>query len=764
MRKYRILPLLILVLAAAAIVAPAPNQKPNVVLITIDTLRADRVGCYGYARVKTPNIDRVASEGVLFTDAVSHVPLTRPSHTSIFTGLFPYQHGVHDNIAPPLAAKFATLAEILKRNGYQTAAFVASFVVNSQSGLNRGFDVYEDEFNPQKQPTNFALNLEKRGGEVYQEFADWMGHRNAKPYLAWIHLYDPHFPYAPPPPYSTSFAERPYDGEVAYADEIVGKILKLLDNNTLLVIASDHGESLGDHGENAHSYFIYDSTLRVPLMFRWPGVLPPGQKVSGQTRLVDLLPTILDLLSLPSPQGISGITLKSWLLDSKRTAPALTSYCETYTPLLHFGWSSLVGVRTAGWKYIEAPRSELYDLAKDPGERVNVLTQHAAEAKMLRAWLSKAGALETSGTPQEATPELDPEQLEKLASLGYAGVPTHQQQAGQPLADPKDKLEEFKVFNQLIREGIEAYQQERFTEAASKFQQLENKNNPSFEVHYYLGRSLLRCKSYGKSSTELEKAIEILPHFLPAYRDLSEAYEGLQNPKKAEAVLLQGLKVSPNHPLLVQSLAWLYQRQGRPAEAEKALVFEIKEHPEDTESRFRLAAIYRDTDRPQDAILQLKEIVKKQPSDSEAHNQLGMLYGGNDRLQEALAEFQEATRLNPQDKDIRHNLDLVKKRMASAMPLETRPSNSETIVFRVIETASRPAAELLLRKLKAGESWEKLATDYSIHPTSREQDSVLRMPVSEIDPVFAQTLSKLKLGEISPVVESAGRFYLLRRQ
>lgn len=759
-----VLLLLILVLAAAAIVAPATDRKPNVVLITIDTLRADRVGCYGYARAKTPNIDRVAAEGVLFTGAVSHVPLTRPSHTSIFTGLFPYQHGVHDNIAPSLSAKFPTLAEILNHNGYQTAAFVASFVVNSQSGLNRGFDVYEDEFNPQKQPTNFALNLEKRGGDVYREFAGWVGHRNAKPYFAWVHLYDPHFPYAPPPPYATTFAERPYDGEVAYADEIVGRILKLLDNNTLLVIASDHGESLGDHGENAHSYFIYDSTLRVPLMFHWPGVLSAGQRVSGQTRLVDLMPTILDLLSLPAPQGISGVTLKPWLLDSKRAAPQLTSYCETYTPLLHFGWSPLVGARTAAWKYIEAPRSELYDLAKDPEERVNLLAQNAAEAKTMRDWLSKAGALETSGTAQDTAPELDPEQLEKLASLGYAGVPTQKQQPGQQLADPKDKLEEFKVFNLLIREGIEAFQKEHFTEAGAKFQQLEDKNNPSFEVHYYLGRSLLRCKSYDKSSTELEKSIEILPHFLPAYRDLSEAYEGLQNQKKAEAALLRGLNVSPNHPLLVQSLAWLYQRQGRTPEAEKALVVEIKEHPEDSESRFRLAAIYRDTNRPEEAISQLKEVVKKQPADSEAHNQLGMLYGGNDRLQEALAEFQEAARLSPEDKDIRHNLELVKQRMASAKHLETRPSNAEIIAFRVIETASRPAAEVLLRKLKAGGSWESLAADYSLHPTSREQNPVLRMSTSEIDPVFVQALSTLKPGEISPVVESSGRFYLLQRQ
>lgn len=754
--------LLLLILALAAVVFPATESKPNILLITIDTLRADRLGCYGYARAQTPNIDRIASEGVLFMNAVSHVPLTRPSHTSIFTGLFPYQHGVHDNIAPTLPAKFPTLAEILKGKGYQTAAFVASFVVNSQSGLNRGFDVYDDEFNPQKQPTSFALNLEKRGGDVYLEFADWMAHRNAKPYFAWVHLYDPHFPYAPPPPYSTNFAERPYDGEVAYADDIVGRILKLLDNKTLLVLASDHGESLGDHGENAHSYFIYDSTLHVPLMFRWPGVLPAKQQVSGQTRLVDLLPTILDLLSLPSPQGISGVSLKPWLLDSKRPAPVLTSYCETYTPLLHFGWSALIGARTTQWKYIDAPRPELYDLTSDPKELTNSIAQRTAEVKTMRDWLSRSGAL-TAQESQQTTTELDPEQLEKLASLGYAGVPTQRAQTGKPLADPKDKLEDFKVFNQVIREGIEAFQQERYTEAAQKFQQLAGKDNPSFEVHYYLGRSLLRSKSYDRARVELDRAIEILPHFLPAYRDLSEAYEGLKNARQAEAVLQHGLEVSPNQPLLVQSLSWLYQRQGRLSEAEKVLVPEIREHPEDTESRFRLAAVYRDTNRAEEAIAQLKEIVKRQPSDPDAHNQLGMLYGGNGRLAEALAEFEAAAKLSPKDRDIQHNLELIKTRLASTAPPQTTTADSETIAFRVIETQSRPAAELLLRKLNAGASWESLATDYSIHPSSRTQDSVLQMHASEMDPLFLRALSPLKPGEVSAVVESSGHFYILQR-
>lgn len=755
--------LAILLMAVAG--RPSDASRPDVVLITIDTLRADRLGCYGYARAgTTPNMDRLSTEGVLFSDAVSHVPLTRPSHISIFTGLYPDRHGVHDNIAPSLQPQFPTLAEVLKHNGYQTAAFVASFVVNSQSGLNRGFDVYEDEFNPEKQPTRFALNLEKRAGEVYDEFASWMRQRRAGPRFAWIHFYDPHFPYAPPPPFSSRFADRPYDGEVAYTDAVVGKVLKLLDPNTLLILVSDHGESLGDHGENAHSFFIYDSTLRVPLMFRWPGVLPVARKVSGQVRLVDLFPTVLDLLSLPPQPGISGVTLKPWLLGSSSAPPALTSYCETYTPLLHFGWSPLRGARTTEWKYIEAPRSELYDLARDPGERRNVIASGSSKQKELRDWLAKTGALHAAAAAAPAA-DLDPEQLEKLASLGYAGVPTRgEQQSGQRLPDPKDKLEDFKLYNRLIREGIEAYQAGRYPEAVAKFRQLESSNIPSFEVHYYLGRSLLRSKSYDKSSTELETALRILPHFLPAYRDLSEAREAGGDLKKAESALLRGLERAPGNPLLVQSLAWLYQNHGRLGEAEKLLVSELREHPGDPETRFRLASIYRDTGRPELAVEQLQEILKGNPSEPEAHNQLGMLYGGGNRLQEALAEFQEAARLAPQDEDIRRNLQLVKARIADARGAQTAAAGDQAYSFCVIETPSRQVAVVLLRKLRAGQSWDALSADYSSHPSARAQDPVLRGSASTLNPDFLQALRGLQTGQISGVVESGGHFYILQRR
>ena len=741
---------LFLFLTGFLAVAPLSGvQRPNVLLITIDTLRADRLGCYGYSDAETLTIDRIASEGIMFTNAVSHVPLTRPSHTSIFTGLYPYEHGVHDNVAPPVSKDIPILAEVLHKNGYVTAAFIASFVVNSQSGLDRGFDLYEDRIDPAKQPTQFALNLEKRGEAVYEEFAAWFRHKKSGPYFAWVHLYDPHFPYEPPAPYAAKFTDRPYDGEISYVDSIVNKIVKQIDRNTILIVASDHGESLGDHGENAHSFFIYDSTLSVPLIIRWPGMLQAGRKLSMQVRLIDVYPTVLEFLQIPLPRKISGISLKPWLTMPEKADPQLLSYCETLTPWLHFGWSKLQGVRAKGWKYIEAPRGELYELKQDPGELNNLFSENTQKVQELKRWLSASGALEQKAVAAHS--ELDPETLEKLASLGYAGVaPVTPPNA--VLADPKDKIGDFKLFNKLIREGIEAFQNEQYNQAAAKFGELKDKGIPSFEIRYYLGRSLLRLKSYDKARTELEAALHTLPHFLPAYRDLSEAWEGMGNKKEAVKALLAGLTVSPNHPTLVQPLAWLYQRQKNIKAAEKLLVDELKAHPDDVESRFRLGAIYRDTGRAAEAMKQFQEILSRRPEDAEAHNQLGMLYGGANRMEEAVSQFSEAARLAPKDDMIRHNLELARSKLGSR------------IRFRIIQTKTRAAAETILRKLHNGETWEAMATQYSIHASARSQQPVIETLPGEIEPTLSEALLKLKPKQTSGVIETSKGFFILCRE
>jgi choline-sulfatase len=748
------LTLLFFLLSLHATTAVATD--PDVVVITIDTLRADRVGCYGYSKAKTPTLDAIATGGILFRNAVSHVPLTRPSHISIFTGLFPFQHNVHDNVAPALDSRIPVLADILRKRGYSTAAFVASFVVNSQSGLQRGFDVFEDKFDPEKKPAQFALNMEKRADQIHTEFASWQSTvARSKPYFSWIHLYDPHFPYDPPEPFSREFQDRPYDGEVAYTDQVLSKIIKLLRPNTLLIVTSDHGESLGDHGENAHSFFIYDSTLHIPLLMRWTGKLPAGHEIKFQTRLVDLFPTILDLLNIPATTKTAGVSLKPWLSTSNPPpAPDLFSYCETFTPWLHFGWSRLQGLRSGKWKYIEAPQPELYDLHRDPKELRNLYSSSATPVRELRTWLQESGALKSevnTGSMQD----LDPETLEKLASLGYAGVPSVNPTKTTNLADPKEKIADFRLFNQVIREGIEAFQEERFSVAAEKFLLLKNKKIPSFEVHYYLGRSYLRLKSYDKARTELELALQKLPHFLPVYRDLAESWEGQGKEKEAESALLAGLTISPNHPTLVQPLAWFYQKQKNYTAAEKLLVAELRVHPNDLESRYRLGAIYRDTGRTEAAIQQFRNIVAKSPEDAEAHNQLGMIYGATNRIRDAIREFETAAKLDPQNTGYRRNLEKVRK-----MP----GADSATVRFQLIQAKTKAVAEVIRKKLERGELWETLAKNYSIHASSRSEHPILELNAAEIDPSIAAALSKLNAGEFSPVIATKTGFFLVKKE
>jgi len=289
----------------ASLLFLAATSAPNVVLVTIDTLRADRVGAYGHAAAETPTIDRLAREGVLVEDAVVQVPQTRPSHASIFTGRYPYEHGIRDNYSTPLAPGTPTLASILRQHGWDTAAFIGAYPVSRPSGLDRGFAVFDDPFAAGDATTREA-RTERRAKEVVDKALAWLVRPRSGPFFAWLHLFDPHAPYEAPAPFGPRHARSPYDGEVAYADAQVGRVLAWLDEKglrrrTLVVVTSDHGEGLGEHGEDEHMFFVYDSTLRVPLVFSWPGRLPAGARVRGQFRSVDLLATVLELAGAPAP-------------------------------------------------------------------------------------------------------------------------------------------------------------------------------------------------------------------------------------------------------------------------------------------------------------------------------------------------------------------------------------------------------------------------------------------------------------------------------
>jgi len=394
----------------------------NVLLVSIDTCRADHLSCYGYQRSTTPNIDGVARDGAMFKSALTPVPLTKPAHCSMFTGTYPSTHGVHFNSSSEhLAASHATLAKVLRPAGYQTAAFIGGFPLDARFGLNRGFDTYDGHFD---NSGSKALDQEHDAEKVSRRALAWLEDHAQKPFFLFLHFYDAHVPYVPHPPYTSPYADDPYAGEIAYIDHCIGQVLDRLRalgvyDNTLLIITGDHGEGLGEHGETKHGYFVYQSTLHVPLVVRAPRCRQ-GIEVDGNVSLVDIVPTVLDLVGLKVPASVEGVDLRAALEGGPapdRRRPVCAESLEAST----FGCSPLHGIVEGTWKYIMAPRPELYDLAHDPGERTNLESKEVQVAKRLRGRLEAMfQELEAAAPPRVAT-RVDPEALMRLQSLGYVG-------------------------------------------------------------------------------------------------------------------------------------------------------------------------------------------------------------------------------------------------------------------------------------------------------------------------------------------------------
>ncbi len=409
MRAARIL--VIFWLASAVLGAGQAQKnaaKPDVFLVTIDTLRADHVHCYGYENIQTPALDGLAKDGIRFTHAFTPSPITNTSHTSILTGLLPSSHGVTD-FAVPLAAAHPTLATLLKTNGYHTAAFIGAVILDSKTlapGLDRGFDFY-DNFPAQSKTKSRWGRVERRGQEVVQHAEAWMAAHPAGPHFVWVHLYDPHDPYEPPPPYSQTYKDRLYDGEIAYADSVLNRFVGYLKktgryDNALIVVVGDHGEGLGEHHEDTHGIFLYDSTTHVPLIMKTPGGGNPGKIVDAQVRTTDILPTVISLVHVAPPEVLDGESLQPFLAGTRNEDRIAIG--ETDYPL-RFGWAPLRSVRAGGFKFIEAPRPELYDLQADPGELANHYQPSDATVQKFRGMLAEIKADASSASVEPARPQ-----------------------------------------------------------------------------------------------------------------------------------------------------------------------------------------------------------------------------------------------------------------------------------------------------------------------------------------------------------------------
>src|SRR5438067_10796501 len=472
----------------------------NVVFITIDTLRPDHLGCYGDKQIRTPNIDTLAADGTRFERAYTAVPVTLPSHTVIFTGTYPTLSGVHDFAANKLSPTQATLASVLKDNGYTTGAVIGSAVLDSRFGLNHGFDFYYDHFDFNRLPQSNLDEMEGPGNVVADVTLDWLSKNYQKKFFLWMHLYDPHYPYRPPAPYSEQYKDRPYDGEIAFSDAQVGRLIEFLKNkglyqNTLIILSGDHGESLGEHGEKTHGFFIYNATLHVPLIIHLPGDMH-ARTVQDLVNLADLMPTVLAALDVQIPAQVQGQSLLP-LISPKKEDNARSLYAETFLPRLHFNWSELRGVETENYHFIDAPKPELYDVGKDPGETKNLYADKRAVSEEMRARL--ATLIQRYGAGQELAQKtgLDPALIERLKSLGYAGFSGGSNSGANihALPDPKDRIQTYELFSDAMADS----QHGQYDQSIEKLNTALKTDPDSVRGHYLQGLNYYRTHEFAKS-------------------------------------------------------------------------------------------------------------------------------------------------------------------------------------------------------------------------------------------------------------------------
>jgi len=637
----------------------------NILLITLDTTRADRLGCYGYGRGETPNMDSLAAGGIAFANAYSPVPLTLPSHCSIFTGTLPLYHHVRNNGFYYLGQENVTLAEILRRNGFQTAAFVSSFTVDSRFGLDQGFEYYDDTFHQEEILKSFRS--ERQAEEVFRSFSNWMNDHSGDKFFTWVHFYDPHLPYSPPSPFKEAFSGRPYDGEIAYMDHYIGEsVKKLKEKNilekTLIVVVGDHGEALGERREVDHGLFIYDNTLKVPFILHCPKHLPAGVVVEARINLIDVMPTVLDMLKISAEKDVQGRSCLDAIRGKKEKSPP--SYIETYFPLENFGWSPLTGLIEGDWKFIQAPNPELYNLRSDPGESQNVFQKEAKISRRLVKLLEqfkKDYSTDKAGQRKRLTEEEE----RRLRSLGYFGAEAAGESSGKPLPDPKDKIEDYVLYFQ----GNLHETRGEFQKASEMYKEVLRRNPGVANNYVHLGFLYGKMGRLNDAIQVLEQGRERLPESyvilskLIAFYTSSGMYDKALSTSRVmldidsrhfDALFLSGsvhaklgnwdqaldfyeraMAIEPENKTLRQRYAYTLAAMGRHDEALEKYAVLMIEYPEDAKILKELSEVYKAMGNLDLAIDSLKAAIDLEPS-PEMYYDYAFLLEESGQLEEAI--------------------------------------------------------------------------------------------------------------------------------
>jgi choline-sulfatase len=638
--------------AAGAGSVAGKTQPPDVFLVTIDTLRADHIHCYGDADMQTPALDSLARDGVRFEQAFTPSPITNTSHATILTGLLPTDHGVTD-FAVPLATDHPTWAELLKPQGYHTAAFIGAVILDSKQlapGFDRGFDFY-DNFPEHATSKSRWGRVERRGMEVAQHAEGWLSSHRSGPRFVWVHLYDPHDPYEPPEPFASIYKERLYDGEIAYADSALGHFLAYLKkqgwyDRALVVVVGDHGEGLGEHNEDTHGIFLYDSTTHVPLMVKLPGQEAKGREVAAQVRTTDILPTVLDLLGAKAPSRLDGESLRTYFAGGE--ASGRTAFGETDYPL-RFGWAPLRSVREGGVKFIEAPRPELYDLHSDPKELHNIYEPWDANVQRVRSLLAEIRKKVPAPT-QISRGAVGQSTTDELRALGYLGPADALSSTNVPepslLPDPKDKIEE----QNLLHKAMLAVDDERTDTAREAFRKVLEMDPKSLTALVQLGQLELAVTHYAAAADYLARALEMRPGDATAAFSYGEALHMTGNLAGARDALQASLKLNPNQFSARLLLGKVYLGLKDMTAAEDQLDAALLLHPANVEAQISLAEVLIAEGKFSESVTQLLAITHSQPGNGEAYIWLAQAYSGLGQKEKALAAANRARALEKQEK------------------------------------------------------------------------------------------------------------------
>jgi arylsulfatase A-like enzyme/Flp pilus assembly protein TadD len=620
------------------------DTPPNVLVITIDTLRADHLGCYGYDKIRTPNIDSLARDGARFERAYTPVPITLPSHTVIFTGTFPTASGIHDFSANRLSAQTITLAALLKDRSYTTGAVVASAVLDSRFGLNRGFDFYYDHFDFNRLQESNLDEMERPANVVADLALDWLRQNAGKRFFFWLHLYDPHYPYVPPAPYNMEYRANPYDGEIAFADAQLGRVLQFLKtkglyDRTIIVLSGDHGEGLGEHGEKTHGFFIYNSTLHVPLVVHAPGVRP--RIVSAPVSTADVMPTLLEELKMPVPSQVQGLSFVK-LMEGKESDPATSRgiYGETFLPRLHFNWSELRGFRFSRYKFIEAPEPELYDLEKDPGELQNLYPDKKAVASEMRRKLTDFIQANTPKKEQAENMPLDPALMERLEALGYAGFSGGGKPAAKvaTLPDPKDRIQVY----ELISAGMSDGQHGRYEESIQKLTEALKTEPNSTAVNYLLGLDYYRIHDYAKAVDRLKQVLQLSPDYSLAAFHLGLSLGRMGQVDDAIAAFQRALELDATNFSAAYDLGQMYVQKNQPDRAIAAFRQSVSVNPDYLQGRVALGELLLYQSQVDEAVSQLRAAVQIAPDNPQVHAALAKALEAKGLADEAQQELNKA--------------------------------------------------------------------------------------------------------------------------